>query len=236
MAINIYRPEYVKKLFNSMSGSYERMNYITSFGFSIRWRRQCLQHMEPSAAPVEIMDLLTGMGETWHAIKQKFPNGHISALDFSPDMLKKAARKNTRYFNNEITLWQQDLLQNGLPDNHFDLVVCAYGLKTFNRNQLEIVAKETARILKPGGRFAFVEVSRPEPKILQLFYRFYLAKVIPLLGRLFLGDPTAYRMLWKYTELFQNAQQAADLFRQAGLHPKPASYFYGCATGFSGSK
>ena len=232
----IYHPEFVKNLFNKMSSSYERMNYITSFGFSIRWRRQLLNFIKPIDGNVMIIDLLTGMGETWSGIKRHYPDSTLTVLDFSEGMLHYAKRKNEDKFNNEIIVLQQDILQNTLPNNHYDLVTCAFGLKTFNSEQLSILAKETQRILKPGGQFTFIEVSKPENKILNFFYGFYLGKVIPILGTLFLGSPTEYKLLWKYTSGFVNAQKVSHIFTQAGLSTEFVSYFYGCASGFYGSK
>lgn len=236
MAENIYNPEFVKGLFNRMSSSYERMNYYTSFGFSIRWRKQFLDQFQPTQQPIEIIDLLTGMGETWEAVKHRFPKSTLTALDFSAEMLKKAQQKNEKHFNNDILLIQQDVLQNDLPSNHYDSVICAFGLKTFNREQLSVLATETKRILKKGGQFSFVEVSKPEGLFLQTLYGFYLGKIIPILGRLLLGDPAEYKMLWRYASAFENAKQAAEIFRNAGLNVHYTSYFFGCATGFAGNK
>lgn len=236
MEDDIYSPDYVKRLFNRMSSSYERMNYITSFGFSIRWRTQFLNSFKQTNQKVEILDLLTGMGETWKATKHKLPNSNFTVLDFSEGMLKYAKQKNTAKFNNEITVLQQDVLQNELPGNHFDFVTCSFGLKTFNLEQLNILALETKRILKPGGQFSFVEVSKPNNKILNFFYGFYLGKIIPVLGKLLRGNSEEYRMLWKYTNKFENAKIATEIFANAGLETEFISYFYGCATGFCGQK
>ena len=233
---DIYNPEYVKGLFNRMSSSYERMNYITSFGFSIRWRTQFLNVFKPTTAKVEVIDLLTGMGETWKATKQKFPNSNLTVLDFSEKMLEYAKQKSKEKFNNQIIFLQEDILQNDLPENHFDFVTCAFGLKTFNREQLNILARETNRILKPGGAFSFVEVSKPGNRILYLFYSLYLGKMIPVLGKLFLGNPEDYKMLWTYTHQFDDATKAREIFANTGLKTTFNSYFYGCATGFSGHK
>jgi demethylmenaquinone methyltransferase/2-methoxy-6-polyprenyl-1,4-benzoquinol methylase len=79
---NIYNPDYVKGLFNRMSSSYERMNFITSFGFSIRWRRQFIKSFKQPNHKVEVLDLLTGMGETWKSTKNKLPNSNLTVLDF----------------------------------------------------------------------------------------------------------------------------------------------------------
>ena len=96
MENTIYNPDYVKGLFNRMSTSYERMNYITSFGFSLRWRKQYIAAFKGSEQKVELIDLLTGMGETWRTSKQKFPNANITALDFSEGMLNYANTKNKK--------------------------------------------------------------------------------------------------------------------------------------------
>ena len=91
MENDIYNPEYVKSLFNKMSSSYERMNYITSFGFSIRWRNQYIKKFNKTNDKVYVIDLLTGMGESWSSIKKVFPNSNITALDFS-DFVPVASR------------------------------------------------------------------------------------------------------------------------------------------------
>lgn len=236
MENNIYNPEYVKGLFNKMSSSYERMNFITSFGFSIRWRRQFLEPFKRTKHKAEIIDLLTGMGETWNATKSKLPNSNLTVLDFSDGMLKYAKQKSELKFNNEITVLQQDILNNQLPCNHYDFVTCAFGLKTFNAEQLQMLALETKRILRKGGQFSFVEVSKPRNKILKTLYGFYLRQIIPILGRLLLGNPEEYKMLWQYTNEFNDAKAATEIFTKAGLATNFNSYFYGCATGFHGIK
>mgnify|MGYP001285225663 CR=1 FL=1 len=236
MENNIYNPEYVKGLFDRMSSSYERMNFITSFGFSIRWRRQFLESFKQTNHKAEIIDLLTGMGETWNATKNKLPNSNLTVLDFSEGMLKYAQLKNEFEFNNEITVLQQDILNNQLPSNHYDFVTCAFGLKTFNAEQLQILALETKRILKKGGQFSFVEVSKPRNKILKTLYGFYLGQIIPILGRLLLGNPEEYKMLWQYTSKFDNVKTTTEIFTKTGLTTNFNSYFYGCATGFYGTK
>jgi demethylmenaquinone methyltransferase/2-methoxy-6-polyprenyl-1,4-benzoquinol methylase len=236
MTDNIYNPEYVKGLFNRMSSSYERMNYITSFGFSIRWRTQFLEPLQSTTDKIEIIDLLTGMGETWGAVKNKFPNAKLSALDFSTEMLKNAKKKSEQHFDNNVLLLQQDILKSDLPSNYYDIVICAFGLKTFDTEQLQVLATETKRILKAGGQFSFIEVSKPTNKILKQLYSFYLGRIIPILGKLLLGNPTEYKMLWRYTDKFENAKRAEEIFYSLGLTTKSNSYFYGCSTGFFGHK
>ncbi|MFM9984776.1 MAG: class I SAM-dependent methyltransferase [Flavobacteriales bacterium] len=235
MDSDIYQPAYVKRLFNGMSNSYERMNMITSFGFSIRWRRQFLNKIEIKNSESTI-DLLSGLGEMWSVLKSECPDARLTALDFSEEMVKRASNKNNKQFGNSIDLRLEDILENSLPSDHFDLVVCVVGLKTFSEEQLERLSFEVHRILKRGGQFSFIEVSVPSNRILRALYGFYLGKIIPVLGRLFLGNPEEYRMLWRYTRLFGNAKDATEIFRISGLDTVYSTYFFGCASGFYGRK
>lgn len=236
MNSDIYSAQFVKTLFNQMSKSYERMNYITSFGFSLRWRKQFITSLPTSGHNIEIIDLLTGMGESWDAIFSQYPNCHLTALDFSEEMLKYAESKNEKYYNKKINIIKSDILNNTIPDNSYDIVTCSFGLKTFNENQLRVLAAETNRILKAGGCFSFVEVSSPSNTILKGLYSFYLGSIIPILGRIFLGNPNDYKMLWQYTAAFGNCKRAVEIFKQEGLQAEYSSFFYGCASGVYGSK
>lgn len=233
---NIYEPKFVKQLFNQMSGSYERMNYITSFGFSIRWRKQFLNKLGKSDKNLNVIDLLSGLGENWTYLKQNFPNSTFSALDFSEEMIAHSRNKANKVFKNKLNLLCEDILQSNLESNYFDIISCAYGLKTFNKEQLEILAKEVSRILKPDGKFSFVEVSKPKNKLLYYPYKLYLSRMIPVLGKLFLGNPSDYRMLWIYTENFESCIRVKETFSKYNLQVNFENYFYGCATGIYGKK
>lgn len=232
---DIYEPEFVKKLFNQMSESYERMNYITSFGFSIRWRKQFIQKIPASDDKIKVLDLLSGLGENWSYLIKRFPNAEFYALDFSESMVEKSSVKNSK-LENLFTILHQDLLNHQLEPKSFDIITCAYGLKTFNDLQLEKIAQTLNQILKEGGRFSFVEVSKPENKFLKIIYQVYLGKMIPLLGKLFLGNPQDYKMLWIYTEKFQNAKKVIEIFENQNLKVNYDSFFFGCASGISGYK
>lgn len=233
---NIYEPDFVKKLFNQMSGSYERMNFITSFGFSIIWRKQFLNKLQSSQENINVIDLLSGLGENWNTLNRKYPKGILYALDFSEVMISNSRTKNAKKFNNRFKIRQEDLLNNQLSTNHFDYVSCAFGLKTFNKEQLNIFGETLNRILKQNGEFSFIEISVPNNPVLKFFFGFYLGKIIPVLGKFFLGNPSDYKMLWTYTSQFKNCKEVQSIFEKNNLEVKYHSYFIGCATGVSGKK
>ncbi len=233
---NIYETDYVKDLFNRMSISYERVNYITSFGFSIRWRKQFLKVFPKSDEKLQAIDLLAGMGETWDGILNRWKNIDLDGLDISTGMLQHAHHKNKTRFNSKVTVYQQDVLNSELQSEHYDFVFCCFGLKTFDREQISLLAKEVKRILKLGGKLSFIEVSVPKNKILRSLYQLHLGTIVPFWGKLLLGNPEEYKMLWKYTSKFENVDWVMEEFEKEGLKLTKDSYFWGCATGFHGTK
>lgn len=161
--------------------------------------------------------------------------GKIIALDFSEGMLKHAYRRKEKFKNFNIDIKKANVFDNDIPAQSVDAVISGFGIKTFSPDQLMDLAKEIRRILKPGGQFSLIDVSVPETTGLKVFYMFYLKKIIPVLGWLFLGDPDNYSMLGIYTENFQNAKNAKEIFRKAGLEVEMTRYFFGCATGIKGN-
>lgn len=233
---DIYSAGFVRALFNEMSGSYERVNFITSFGFSERWRKACLGR----AAPAEghsVLDLMTGMGESWpYLLPALGASGTLHAVDFSPGMLEHARVRSEEFPGYEVRIKEEDALATSIGAGSIDRVYSLFGLKTLNGDQTRRLAREIRRVLKPSGEFSLIEVSVPGNPILQFLYMSYLKIGIPILGRLFLGNPDNYRMLGVYTERFGSCKAAVETFREAGLDAQFHEYFFGCATGISGTK
>jgi len=233
---DLYDPAYVRSLFDEMSGSYERVNTITSFGFSRRWRRQAVELLAPRPGAT-VLDAMTGMGEGWrHLLRRIGPEGRIVAIDLSPGMLDGARRERDRHRGAAIELREGDALATGLDDGSVDAVLCLFGVKTLSPDQQAAFAREIARVLRPAGRYALVEVSVPPARLLRVPYLFYLTWVIPVLGRVLLGNPENYRMLGRYTERFGDARPLAARFRASGLTAAEVSLFHGCASGLVGAR
>lgn len=112
-----------------------------------------------------------------------------------------------------------------------DVVVSSFGLKTFDLQQQRRLAQIVSQLLKPGGACSFIEISVPPFPPLRAAYMFYLKRVIPIVGRLLLGNPDCYRMLGAYTQAFDDGLHFARCLKEAGLDATPVYYFFGCATG-----
>lgn len=229
MKNDIYSSNFTERLFDGLSRSYDTVNYITSFGFSTRWRRQFLQHI-PVSNNAEVIDLMTGIGEALAPLKDRLPDAKVVALDISAGMLDAGRSKHSN-----VTFVQQDIL-TAEAAKQYDVVISAFGLKFFNDDQLRLVAQQVAAYLKPGGSYSVIETSSPHSVLMRIMYKAHLKYVVPAVGYILSGGTKDFRMLWEYTRYYQHSRKAADFFRAAGLTAEEDSYFYGCATGVHGRK
>lgn len=228
---NLYNPQFVKQLFDEMAATYGVINLISSFGFCQRWRKQCVRQVTIKPGMV-VFDLMTGMGECWHLVNHTLLNtGTVVALDLSSAMCQRGGLWRHSLPLLDIGIVQQDILCNGLAANGADCIISSFGLKTFSLEQQCTLAAEVQRILKPGGVVSFVEISVPPNFLLRILYLFYLKYCIPLIGKLFLGNPDNYRLLGIYTKNFGDCSAFATALARAGLQVTRLSFFFGCATG-----
>ncbi len=233
---NIYSSAYVKALFDEMAQTYGPVNLISSFGFAKGWRDTCIREAGLQSG-MTVYDWMSGMGECWASILAKIGSGgQIAALDISPVMCAKSMDNRAYHKHGNVTITAQDVLENHLPDESADCVISTFGLKTFDTNQQHQLAGEIWRVLKPRGTFSLLEISVPKNPLLRVPYLFYIKTCIPLIGRLWLGNPDNYRMLGRYTTAFRNCTGMQTALEQTGFLVQFHTHFFGCATSVSGQK
>jgi len=233
---NIYDPKFVKQLFDNMSKTYGLTNYLSSFGFTARWRKQCVKALPNNEIMSVGYDLMSGMGESWELIFKKAGEAQLFAVDISDAMNQKANVNKERLKAENVNIVCANILDNGFPAASADFIVSTFGIKTFSSEQNKVLAQEIYRLLKPNGTFSLVEISKPTVWILGSIYMFYLKFVIPIIGWLFNGNSADYRMLGRYCERFQNCRELMGYLQEEGLEVSYQRYFFGCATGVTGRK
>ena len=235
MSEKIYDPEFVRDLFDEMSRTYGIVNVISSFGFCSLWRYQCLSQIDVEQGS-HVVDLMTGMGELYRLISKRIgKGGRISGFDISSQMCSRAVENAEKLSLNATTVETDVLLHSFEPDSA-DAVVSCFGLKTFSDSQLERLVKQLARVLRPGGQFAFLEISVPKNRLLKIPYMFYLNRIIPVIGRMMMGNPDNYRLLGVYTRQFSSCERVVEIFKRQGLSVNWNHFFFGCATGLAGRR
>ena len=176
---------------------------------------------------------MSGMNELCRSLSHHAsPSLRVTAVDISPEMVRRARKNWSFHVETKI----EDVLTWNFESESADAIISSFGLKTFDRDQQMQLARIVARLFRPGGRFSFVEVAVPPARTLRWPYMFYLSRIIPWIGRLFLGNPLNYRMLGIYTQDFGTCQYFAECLQQQGLEVRTIYYFFGCAMGVYGRK
>lgn len=229
---DIYDPEYVKSVFDKCSTSYIRFSYFCSFGFTERWRKQCVAQFKHLPKQAVGYDLMSGTGEAWPHLLKAFPDiQKITAVDISSGMHEKAMSRLHKERSNRIDFIRDNVFDSGLKSNSADFTISTFGLKTFTPKQHIKLAKLVADVLMSGGKAAFIEASDPKGWIFRPLYNFYLHKILPLVERIFLKGAQDFAMIGQYTRNFQDASGFADALRAAGLEVKYKRFMFGCASG-----
>jgi demethylmenaquinone methyltransferase/2-methoxy-6-polyprenyl-1,4-benzoquinol methylase len=235
---DIYDPDFVKGVFDRCSERYIGFSLICSFGFTERWRRQCVAAMPaPPAGGAQGYDLMAGTGEVWPHLLKRFDGiKSITAVDISSGMHRLALERLHVHRAQQIEFVEDDVLASDLPPESADFVISTFGLKTFNLEQHARLAALVARVLKPGGVFSMIEASDPKGWWLRPLYLFHLRVVLPLIERIFLRGAQDFMMIGTYSTNFGNAAQIAATLRDHGLEVEFSRYFFGCATGVAGRR
>lgn len=237
-APDIYDPAFVREVFDRCSSKYIAFSYVCSMGFTERWRKQCVAALALPDDPGAVgYDLMSGTGEVWPHLLAANPGiEQIVAVDISSGMHQRAMERLHAMRAHRIEFMQDDVLASDLPDASADFVISTFGLKTFNLQQQAQLAALTARVLRPGGRFAFIEASDPKGWGLRWLYLLHLKLVLPLIERVLLRGAKDFSMIGTYASNFGDARQFAAMLQSEGLNAEFRKAFFGCATIACGTK
>lgn len=234
---DIHDPAYVAGVFDRCASNYRFWSNFTSFGFIPRWRRQCVDALPEGGPPdPKVLDLMAGTGEIWPVLLSRRGYRQITTVDISHQMHVHALERLHRDRADSITHIEADVLTSDLPDACADCVVSTFGLKTMSPAQLDTLAAQIARILKPGGAFSLIEASDPHGWWLRPLYRFYMDRVLPLVERYAMKGAQDFSMIGVYTRSFRDCSYFADALRRQGMEVRMERYFFGCATGVAGHR
>ncbi|SFH60783.1 bifunctional demethylmenaquinone methyltransferase/2-methoxy-6-polyprenyl-1,4-benzoquinol methylase UbiE [Planctomicrobium piriforme] len=229
----------VKKMFGEISKRYDLMNHLLSGGVDIYWRSYTVRQVAPQGdAP--ILDVCTGTGDLalayWNKTGRKLS---VVGTDFTPEMLTIARQKSQRYetgATGSIEFIEADTQQLPFPDDQFQIVSVAFGLRNVNDTRAGLI--EMRRVCQPGGRVAILEFSQPTMPGLAGFYRWYFKNILPRIGQLFASNrEDAYNYLPQSVSQFPCGQALADIMQDCGLKNVTFTPLtFGIATLYVGTK
>jgi len=221
-------------MFDTISGDYDGLNRVISFGIDIKWRKKVVKIVKASN-PDTILDIATGTGDL--AINLAETNASkIVGLDISRGMLDigktKIKKKN---LDSKIEMILGDSENMPFKNNTFDAITVAFGVRNFE--SLENGLKEIYRVLKPNGSFVILETSMPTKTPYKQGYNFYTKNILPLIGKAFSKDKSAYKYLCESASVFPFGEALNNILRNIGfINVEDFPQTMGVATIYKSSK
>ncbi len=229
------KEERVHHVFEKISENYDKMNSVISFQQHIKWRRDTMKRMDVQPGS-KALDVCCGTADWTIALAEAVgPDGEVTGLDFSQNMLNVGIEKVKKLGLNQVKLIHGNAMEIPFPDNSFDYVTIGFGLR--NVPDYMQVLKEMHRVVKPGGMVVCLETSQPTLIGYRHLFYFYFRFIMPIFGKLFAKSYQEYSWLQESARDFPGMKVLARMFEQAGLtNVKYKSYSGGAAARHIGYK
>ncbi|WP_299175393.1 bifunctional demethylmenaquinone methyltransferase/2-methoxy-6-polyprenyl-1,4-benzoquinol methylase UbiE [uncultured Allomuricauda sp.] len=218
------KKEQVRQMFDTISEDYDGLNRVISFGIDLKWRRKVVSILTKKT-PKNILDIATGTGDLAIAMTATGAE-RIVGLDISQGMLDVGKTKiSAKNLENTIEMVVGDSENLPFLDNTFDAITVAFGVRNFEN--LEKGLSEIFRVLKPGGNFVVLETSVPTKTPFKQGYRIYTKYILPVIGKIFSKDRSAYAYLSESASVFPHGQAFNNILDKIGfigIENKPQTF------------
>jgi demethylmenaquinone methyltransferase/2-methoxy-6-polyprenyl-1,4-benzoquinol methylase len=211
-------PSHIEAMFGDIAGRYDLMNRLMTGGLDTSWRRAAAA--EAALSPgAEALDACCGTGDLTFTLVESCPGCSVVGLDFTPQMLVRARQKaETRARRGRPVpreFVQGDLLALPFDDGRFAAVTVGWGVR--NVPDVPRAFREMARVTRPGGRVVCLESTQVPDGAGKRFHDVWQGRVVPTMGRVVTGDPSAYSYLPASVAAFPRAEELAAIMAGAGL-------------------
>ena len=196
----------VRDMFDRIAPRYDALNRVMSLGLDQRWRRRALDKIEVGSSDL-VLDLACGTGDFCELVAAR--GARVIGVDFALQMLRGSKRRGL-----DFAAVQGDAEWLPFRSGSVDVVTCGFALRNFV--DLGAVLREIARIVKPGGRVALIDVDRPSWAPLRAAHSLYFDRVVPLVGGIF-SDRQAYRYLPQSTAYLPPPEELKAMLSAAGF-------------------
>jgi demethylmenaquinone methyltransferase/2-methoxy-6-polyprenyl-1,4-benzoquinol methylase len=208
------KKQQVARMFDEISGKYDFLNRFLSAGIDVTWRKKMLKTLKP-LQPKIMLDVATGTGDVAIMAEALLKPEKIIGIDISDGMLELGREKlRTRQLTDVITLQNGDSEAIDFPDNSFDAVTVAFGVRNFEN--LEKGLQEILRVLKPGGMLCVLEFSKPTLPGIEQLYNLYLGILAPEIAKLVSKNKDAYKYLNNSVRAFPEGKAFTAIMNLSG--------------------
>ncbi len=206
----------VAEVFHSVAAKYDLMNDVLSGGMHRLWKRFTIE-LSGVRPGNRVLDIAGGTGDLTRQFSRLVgPTGEVVLADINDSMLKVGRdRLLDKGVAGNVQFVQADAEALPFPDNHFDVITIAFGLRNVTRK--ENALRSMLRVLKPGGRLLVLEFSKPGSKLLAKAYDAYSFGFMPLAGKLITNDAESYRYLAESIRMHPDQETLKAMMAEAGF-------------------
>ena len=205
----------VEQMFDDIAPTYDTLNHRLSWNIDKGWRRKAIKALAPHQ-PQTLLDIATGTGDFALLAAQMLKPRKVIGADISEGMIEIGRQKvKEAHLEDIITFEKQDCLDLSYPDESFDAVTAAFGIRNFQ--SLDKGLSEMCRVLKKGGMLSIVELTSPVSFPMKQLFWLYSHTFLPIYGRLISKDDRAYSYLTKTIEAFPQGEQMMQILKKAGF-------------------
>ena len=209
------KKEQVGQMFDNIAPTYDFLNRFLSLGIDTLWRKRMVGKLR-GAKNQYILDVATGTADVALELQKQLEPAKIVGVDISEEMLSVGRKKIAkRELEKTITLQYGDSEQLPFPDDRFDAVTVAFGVR--NYEDLDRGLAEMRRVLKPGGKLVVLEFSRPKSFPLKQGFNFYFKNILPTIGRMQSKDNRAYDYLYESVQKFPDGEAFISRMQEVGF-------------------
>lgn len=209
------KKEQVAQMFDNISHRYDFLNHFLSLGIDKLWRKKAVKLIRDSS-PKQILDVATGTADFAIETLSCKPT-NVIGIDISEGMLEKGRQKIKRKgLGDVIQLKYGDSENLPFEDDSFDAIIVGFGVRNFEN--LELGLNEMRRVLKKNGQVAILELSKPKKFPVKQLYLFYFKLILPVIGRLFSKDKSAYTYLPDSVNAFPEGDQFVSMLSDVGYN------------------
>ena len=209
------KSEYVRKTFSEIAPRYDLLNHLLSLNIDRGWRRKAIAELRLERKPRgRYLDLCAGTLDVSQMLAStRGFNGSVVAADFAEPMLRAGVTKVSSLPVSPVTA---DALRLPIESGSMSGAIVAFGIR--NVADLDAGLREVHRVLEPGARFVILEFSTPRSPLINTAYQLYFNHVLPTIGGVISGHPSAYKYLPKSVANFPVAEELAQRMRAAGFN------------------
>jgi demethylmenaquinone methyltransferase/2-methoxy-6-polyprenyl-1,4-benzoquinol methylase len=215
------RDRYIQNIFTTVAPHLDMLTSGFSFGLDHVWRTRAVSRSGIREGE-QVLDVCTGTGKLAFLLSRRVgPRGSVTGADFCKEMIELAKIKaGTRYSN--VSFVYSDAQNVPFPDNSFDAVTVAFGIR--NIPDTEAALREFKRVLKPGGKFICLELTKPRPGWFRALYEWYTFKIMPAIALLVMKKGKPYVYLPRSINTFHSPEDFSRLITACGysditIHP-----------------